>query len=408
MQALPRRAAAPRSLWAAIVAAAVLTACGGDSNSPAMTASMPPPPPPPVVALQLYTQTNETANTLVHFTRGADGKLSRKESSSTGGVGTNAVRANGTPGPNSLGSQFSVIISSDNKQLFVANGGDSSISAMSIDPATGALSLRKNSKTAGQTPNSLAYAKGFLYASFLKGGKLGAWRVETDGALSQLGLYDVAAGTGLAAASIAPTQVVVSPDGKWLVVSAGTGTNAVLSYPINADGTLGAPLVNNTQFATPFAGLFVPGLSTPVYLSTGITGVSLTSYTLSQSGMLTQLNQAAATGVGAPCWLAIAPNGKFAYVGNGSGSISSYAIAANGAVTLLKSIAAEEPSVLAGVNSVAGDSWVSPDSKFLYSTYLGADKVVVYAIAADGSLSKVAETPVGTTTKLSLQGMAGI
>jgi 6-phosphogluconolactonase (cycloisomerase 2 family) len=405
MQAIPHRR---RLILTAIAMAAALAACGG-SDSPAIMAGTPPaPPPPPPLTLQLYTQTNETANTVLHFTRAADGKLTRKEASSTGGMGTNAVRANGTTGPNSLGSQFSVIVSPDNKQLFVANGGDSSISVMAIDQATGALTIRKNSKTAGQTPNSLAYSKGYLYASFLRGAKLAAYRVEMDGALSQVGLYDIAAGTGLAASSIAPTQLVVSPDGKWLIVSAGTGTNAVLSYPMNADGTLGAPLVNNTQFATPFAGLFVPGLSSQVYLSTGITGVSLTSYTLSQSGMLTQLNQAAATGVGAPCWLAITPNGKFAFVGNGSGSISSYAIAANGTVSLLQSVAAEEPSVLAGVNSVAGDSWVSPDGKFLYSTYLGADKVVVYAIAADGKLNKVGETPVGTSTRLSLQGLAGV
>jgi 6-phosphogluconolactonase len=381
---------------ASALALAALAACGGGDG------------PAPAPTQQLYTQTSETVNTVVHFARQADGTLQRRETAATGGTGTNAVRANGTPGPNSLGSQYSVIISGDGQQLFVANGGDASISVMAVDAATGNVSLRKTTRTAVATPNSLAFRNGVLYSTFRGATQLAAYRLQADGALAPIGAYDITAGTGLAAANIAPTQVVVSPDGKWVAVSTGTASNAVVTYPVNADGTLGAPVVSNNQFATPFAGGFVPGVSgAPVYLSTGITGVSLTSYTLGANGRLTQLNQAVASGVGAPCWLSIAPNGRFAYVGNGSGSISSYAIAANGAVTLLRSIAAEEPSVLAGVSSVAGDSWISPDSRFLYSTYLGADKVVTYSIGADGSLTKLGESPVGTSTRLSLQGLTG-
>lgn len=381
---------------ASALAIAVLAACGGGDD------------PAPAATQQLYTQTSETANAVVHFARQADGTLLRRETAPTGGAGTNAVRANGTPGPNSLGSQYSVIISGDGQQLFVANGGDASISVMAVDPRSGNVTLLRNTRTAVATPNSLAFRNGVLYSTFRGATQLAAYRVQADGALTQVGAYDLAAGTGLTAASIAPTQVVVSPDGRWVVVSTGTGSNAVVTYPVNADGTLGAPVVNNTQFATPFAGGFVPGVSgAPVYLSTGIMGLSLSSYTLGASGTLTQLNQAVASGVGAPCWLSITPNGRFAYVGNGSGSISSYSIAANGAVTLLRPVAAEEPSVLAGVSSVAGDSWISPDSRFLYSTYLGADKVVTYSIGADGSLAKLGESAIGTSTRLSLQGLTG-
>ena len=45
----------------------------------------------------------------------------------------------------------------------------------------------------------------------------------------------------------------------------------------------------------------------------------------------------------------------------------------------------------AGVGSFAEDEWVSPDSKFLYQDYPGDDKIVVYSIGADGSLTKVGE-----------------
>lgn len=71
-------------------------------------------------------------------------------------------------------------------------------------------------------------------------------------------------------------------------------------------------------------------------------------------------------------------------------------------------MAAAEPGVSAGVNSVAGDSWVSPDGKVLYSTYLGADKIVSYSIAGNGSLTKIDDAVIGTSSGLGLQGLAGI
>lgn len=388
------------------LAAPLLAACGGGSDdTPAAT-----PASTPMLANQLYTQTNESANTVLQFSRGSDGRLTRAATVATGGMGTNGIRLNGTPGPNTLGSQFSVITVPDRQLLVVANGGDSSISVLGLDTVTGAPTPMRNTRTAGLRPNSLAFANGVVYASFLGGTlQLGAYRLGGDGALAQIGLYNVAQMGGLTSAQVAPTQIVVSPDQRFVVVSTGTASNAVLCFPINADGSLGNPVANTTQFATPFAGAFVrtTGGAT-VYLSTGITGISLTAYTMSSTGVLTMASQAAATGVGAPCWLSVTPDGRFAYVGNGSGSISSYAIAADGMLTLLQSMAAAEPSVLAGVNSVAGDSWISPDSRVLYSTYLGADKIVSYTIGTNGSLSKIDDDVIGTTSGLGLQGLAGV
>lgn len=390
------------------LAAALLAACGGGGDDTASDAA---PQPAPVLANLLYTQTNEPANTVLQYTRAANGTLVRAASVATGGMGTNGIRLNGTPGPNTLGSQFSLVTMPADRLLVAANGGDNSISVFTLDAATGAPVLKKNTRTQGLRPNSLAVAGKVVYASFLGGSlQLGAYRLADDGSLAQLGLYNVAQMGGLNPAMVAPTQLLVSPDQRFVMVSTGTASNAVLSFPINADGTLGNPVANTTQFATPFAGQFVKttGGGT-VYLSTGISGVSLTSYTMSSTGVLTQASQAAANGVGAPCWLSVTPNGRLAYVGNGSGSISSYMIGADGTLTLLQSIAAMEPSVLAGVNSVAGDSWVSPDGKYLYSTYLGADKIVSYAIdAGNGALTKVGEVIIGTSSRLGLQGLAGV
>jgi 6-phosphogluconolactonase len=388
------------ALLSTLALAAVLAACGGGSDDDQPSAAQ----------SQLYTATNESANAVVHFTRKADGTLVRAESTSTGGAGTNAVGADGTTAPDSLASQHSLIVDASGRTLFVVNGGDDSVSVFAIDPSSGTLRLKKRSATpAGHIPNSLAHNNGVLYTTFIAGNAhLAAYRVQDDGSLTQLATYDLATLCHLTGA-VAPTQVVVSPDAKSVVVNAGTGANAVMSFSIQADGTLAAPTTNTTQFPTPFAGGFVTaGPAAGNYLATSISGVSLASYSYSSSGMLAALSHAAAAGVAAPCWLSVTPDGKFAYVGNGSGAITSYALGAAGSVTLLASSAAQEPPAITGVGSVAADSWISPDGKFLYTAYLGDDKVVAYSIGADGSLTKLGENVIGTATHLSLQGVVGL
>jgi 6-phosphogluconolactonase len=228
--------------------------------------------------------------------------------------------------------------------------------------------------------------------------QLGSYAVQADGSLTQLGLQN------LPITNAAPTQVVVSPDANFVVVSAGTGSNAVVSYPMNKDGSLGSAVTNTSGINTPFAGAFA---SAGVYLSSDITGKALASYAFNNAGATTLIGSVA-SGEGAPCWLVVTPEGKFAYVGNGVGSVSAYAVSATGTLTLLNAKAAFEPGPATGGNSVSGDSWVSPDGKFFYADYLGDDKIVAYSIAADGSIKKVNELVIGTATKLSLQGLTGI
>jgi len=104
----------------------VLAACGGDTAATASVASN-----------QLYTQTNATANAIVHVHRASDGSLTVANSMATGGKGSNGAPSAGGAAlaANSLASQFAVTISTDNKTLFAVNAGDNSISSFSIDPS---------------------------------------------------------------------------------------------------------------------------------------------------------------------------------------------------------------------------------------------------------------------------------
>jgi len=380
-----------------LTAAGILSACGGSSTTtPAAT----PTPPAPVAMNQLYTQTNEQANVIVHMSRNADGSLTVQNRVFTGGVGTNGVKFGDTTNtsvPDSLVSQNSVVISSDHSTLFAVNAGNNTVSTFAIDPTTGNLTLKRVNTTAGVFPTSLAFNNGHLYVSFEGGSeKLQAYNVSGDGALTLIGAYAVPAKGNH---PVSPTHVTLSPNGTFLYVSAGTGSNAVASYAVNADGTLGSSTLNTSGIVSPFAGTFV---NNSLYLSTDIADKALAAFSVN-GGTLTPIGTPLTSAQAGPCWLVVTPNGQFAYVGNGSGPISSYTIASNGTLTLKNATEAKDSA------KVAGDSWISPDGKFLYTAYLADDEVIAYSIGSDGTLTKVG-SPVlmNTVTKISMQGLAGI
>ena len=385
------------AMVSSLLAVAILSACGGSS-----TTSVPvtPVPPAPVAMNQLYTQTNEQANVIVHMSRNADGSLTIQNRTFTGGVGSNGVKfgdATNTSVPDSLVSQNSIIVASDHSMLFAVNAGNNTISSFAIDPTNGNLSLKKVNATAGVFPTSLAFSNGHLYVSFEGGSeKLQAFNVSPDGSLNLIGAYAVPAN---ASNPVSPTQVVLSPNGSNIFISTGVGSNAVASYAVNADGTLSSPTLNTSGIVAPFAGTFV---NNALYLSTDITDKALAAFSVN-GGTLTPIGIPLTSAQAGPCWLVVTPNGQFAYVGNGSGPISSYNIGSNGSLTLKNAKEAADST------KVAGDSWISPDGKFLYTAYLADDEVIAYSIGSDGSLTKVG-SPVlmNTVTKIIMQGLVGI
>ncbi|MFZ6864205.1 lactonase family protein [Undibacterium sp. Ji67W] len=386
------------SIVTTLVAAGMLSACGGSSTTTPTAVSTT--PVVPVLANQLYTQTNEQANVIVHMSRNADGSLTLQNRTFTGGVGTNGVRfgdATNTSVPDSLVGRNSIAVSPDHTTLFAVNAGNNTVSTFAIDQVSGDLTLKKVNVTTGVFPTSLAFSNGHLYVSFEGGSeKLQAYNVATDGSLNLIGAYVVPAN---ASNPVLPTQVTLSPNGSFVFVSAGTGSNSVVSYAVNPDGTLGSPILNTTGIVSPFAGTFV---NNSLYLSTDITDRALAAFSVN-AGNLTPINSPLTSGQAGPCWLAVTPNGQFAYVGNGSGPISSYVISSNGTLTLKNATEARDS------NRVAGDSWISPDGKFFYTAYLADDQIIGYSIGSDGTLTKVGNPlPINTVTKVSIQGLVGI
>lgn len=374
----PAHRARCRATFTALAAAAVLAACGGGSDDAE--------PAVPTAANQLYTQTNLSANTVVHLARNADGTLTLRNSVATGGAGTNT-------GADPLVSQNSLIVTPDHRTLFTVNAASNSVSAFAIDPATGDLSLLAHNATTGTFPVSLAYKEGLLYVLFQGSQTVQAYAVKNGVLGTSLGSYNIIG------AGPKPTQITLSPQGDYLTVSAGTVSNELVAFPVGTDGRLGTALASTADVQSPFAGVFV---NATTFLSTSAGIHALQALRFSAGGFTAINTPLVGDAAGVPCWLVVTPDGRYAYTGNGgSGSISAYRIASDGSLTLLNAQAANE-----GI-AVAGDSWISTDGKFLYTAYLAAGQVLAYAIQADGSLTKVG-APAVVTTGNTMQGLAGI
>jgi 6-phosphogluconolactonase len=118
---------------------------------------------------------------------------------------------------------------------------------------------------------------------------------------------------------------------------------------------------------------------------------SASSYGIDASGAHT-ISGAVATHQGAPCWLVVTPNGRYAYTANAAaGSVSGFAIASDGSLALL------DPSGVSasfGAGSHPLDEATSPDGKYLYVLVDGHHAIGGFRIDADGSLIALGE--VGT------------
>ena len=87
------------------------------------------------------------------------------------------------------------------------------------------------------------------------------------------------------------------------------------------------------------------------------------------------------TGQAAACWLVASKDGRYVFTANaGSGSISTFAVAANGALSLVTTTV-----VSAGTHIV--DEAVSGNGRYLYVLADRTGQVYAFRIEADGSLA---------------------
>ena len=374
----------------------------------------------------VYTQTNDpAANSVVVFNRLANGKLQKRQVVSTGGKGS--VQSVGC-GPNCpiLDSQTAVVVSENGKLVFAVNAGSNTVTSFRETPA----GLKRISQVAsgGSMPESLALHGSKLYVLNVATenangttGNIYGLRVSPSGGLTPIGSSRTLANAAPPDHSADPRAIGFKRNGKVLVVTEIAGgfmgpgaPGRIDTFVVGADGKAGPAVSHPSAQPFPFGFEFdnrghmvVTNILDPTAGTTTIG--SVTSYNVSDAGVVTALDTKSAGGI-LPCWVVITNDGRFAYVVNtGAGQpapVTYFSLSRSGVLTPRSPAAASRPGQFART-----DAALSRDSKFLYvlapSVGPGAPSSIdAYRLAANGRMTLVGTTPAGADLGKGATGLA--
>ena len=326
----------------------------------------------------VFVLTNNAVNSVAIFNRAADGSLTAAGTVLTGGAGLAA----------GLGSQGALALGDDRRTLFAVNAGSNEVSAFVINRNTPRLVAKVSSN--GIRPISLAVHDNVLYVlnqgNATSAGNISGFKVAANGALTAISGSTQSLSSNANGSMLAAAQVSFDRDGEHLVVTE-KGSNKIDVYTVN-NSVAQPPVVYASNGNVPFG--FAITNANNVIVSEAASG-AVSSYKLTEKG-LASVTASASTHQGAPCWVAVTGNGKFAYTTNAaSASISGFAVAQNGTLTPLNSTGI---TAVVGPNVSPVDMGLSVDSKFLFA--LTRDPVTnmrgisAFAVQADGSLVAIA------------------
>ena len=324
-------------------------------------------------ASAVFLMTNSAdRNEVIAFTRTAEGSLQESGRFASGGRGSG-----GNTDP--LESQGSLALSQDHQLLFAVNAGSGEISVFRVLGAT--LELVDRVSSGGSEPNAIAQHGGLVYV-LNAGGSSGVVGFVLNGnRLTQIPNSTRFLSTNTSGAA----SISFSPDGRFLAVTERL-TNRVDVFLVQADGTLSPVVENGSAGPGAFSVQFAPN-GTALVSETGAAGVvngsAATSYAVHANGTLSPISASIPTLGAANCWSTITPDGHFAYFSNaGSSSIAGFALGADGTLTPL-------PGTVVGSNpsgSINLDITVSADGKFLFTLNTGSGTIGIFAIQKDGTL----------------------
>jgi 6-phosphogluconolactonase len=326
---------------------------------------------------KLYTMSNATTgNEVLVYNRLSDGSLSKTAAIPTKGTGTGG----------GLGNQGALTFSKDGFFLFAVNPGSNSITSFRL--TSNGLDLVNTVSSGGTTPVSVTEDRGRLYVlnagNSSTPGNIHGFRVNHDGRLSPIYYSKRLLSSKTATTGVA--QINFSDDGEQLIVTE-KATNLILTYRLNAYDVPSRPVLNASSGITPFG--FAVGKRDQVFVSNAEGGAAnistLSSYRLLPHGKLGDISPEVTTGETAACWVALTPDGRYAFTTNtASGTISSFQVELDGKVTV-----AESKAGITGTGSGPIDMIVSPESRFLYTLNAGNDTISSFEVGLDGTLTLV-------------------
>ncbi len=322
---------------------------------------------------KVFTSTNAVAgNELLVFTPDSKGQLSLQTRVATQGQGT------GT----GLGNQGAVTLSGNGRHLFVVNAQSNSVSTFSVRRA--GVTLVSTVDSGGLRPISVTEHDGMVYVLNAAGaGNVAGFRNDR-GVLKPVAnsVRPLSASGGTAS-----SQVGFSPDGDILLVTE-KATNKLTTYRVRSDGSIDAPVVTASVGVTPFGFAFDRRGNALVSEAFGgasnASAVSSYRFTHAAPTSPVVVSPSLGTTQTAACWVVVTPNSRYAYVTNtGSDTVSSYAVAKSGALSLVQGIAAT-----AGAGPI--DAAISPNGRNLYVLNGRGQTISSFAIARDGGLANPA------------------
>jgi 6-phosphogluconolactonase (cycloisomerase 2 family) len=323
----------------------------------------------------VYVSTNAVAgNEIKAFSRAADGSLTAIGSFATGGTGIG-----GTADP--LTSQAAEALSPDHDLLFVVNAGSNDVSVFRIKH-DGSLKLVEREPSGGVFPNSIAVTEDAVYVLNATSKTVAIFGYNESGKLRPRGTASLSVGAA------GPSQVRVSPNGRWLDVTE-RGSNSIDAFRIGEHGNLGAPVKSASNGPAPFGFQFTPRGQLVV---SEAASASVSSYSQSRDGALSVVSGSVSNGgQAAPCWLVVDRRGRFAYSANAGGSsISGFAISSEGALTL---ITPNGRTGDLGTGAQPLDIDFGGNGHFLYVLKNGTGTIGAFIVNSDGTLTPLADTP---------------
>lgn len=315
---------------------------------------------------KLFISTNSPAgNAVLVYERSQTGPAVLLGGVPTQGLGTGA----------GLGSQGAVTLSRNGRWLFVVNAASNTVTTFEVGGR--GLELKSVVDSGGLTPTSVTEYGGLVYVLNAGGsGNVTGFRND-DGVLQQIpgAVGSLSANTGTA-----PAQVGFSDSGDLLVVSERT-TNRLTSFLVKSDGTLDGKTVTPSAGAVPFGFAFN---KRDVLIVSEAVASTVSSYRFADASAVPQVVTASLpTTQGAACWVAVTPNGKFAFSANATtSSVSSFSIAGDGRLSLVAGAAA-----VTGANAGALDLAVSRSGTQLHVFANRGLQIASYTIASDGTLA---------------------
>jgi len=336
----------------------------------------------PAASRAVFVQTDDLEqNSVVAFTRGADGQLDRVGEFRTGGRG--GVERD-VP-LDSLASQDSLTYDPAHQLLFAVNAGSNTVTSFVVH---GARLIRVQTVPSGGVfPVSVAAGNNRLYVLNAGGsGNVTGYKINPAGRLARLphASRDLGLGNDSRPEFItAPADIAQTPDGDHVIVTT-KANNTLDVFPVGEGGGLSAPVRNAAAADVPFA-LSFDTTGRLVVANAGSSSVS--TYAVRKNGTLETITAAVEDGQAALCWLV--GTGSTFFGGNaGSSTISAFAVDAAGTASLTGS----PDGVVAHTGGGSGgtiDLAVTADERFLYVENSFAGNVEGYRIHADHTLELV-------------------